>query len=716
MLDMRTLMITFVINSLMNTIVMAIYWRQNRKYYRGISTWLIALALQTTGFLLLGIRGMLPDILTIVFSNFLIASSSLMLFKGLKNFINYKSKDLHNYFIIFIYVLLQYYFTFVHESTSIRIFLISLVTSIMFIQSGKLMLSKSLHKLTQFTKITGIICYVYVLVQLYRSIVEYFIPTVDYMNAGFLATFGQVINQFLTIALVFSFIIMVNNLNLDKRIKFQNDLEEKERKLRNFIDFTSDWEFLILNDGSIDYISPSVERITGYKAQDFLENSALVLDIIHPDDRQNYDNHIHGEQCNLQFRIIDINGGTRWIEHDCKMIYDSKGDSEGRRVSNREITDRKKHEEEMIAAQAKIEDLYNSAPCGYHTIDKNGFIVNINNTELEWLGYKREEVVGKFKLSDITSSQSTAIVEEMFTGLIREGFQNDIRLEFVTKRGDIIPVIINSKAFYDNNNEYLFSLTTVFDRTEINRIEKALIEAQEKANSANQAKSEFLSKMSHELRTPLNAIFTLSGVLSRSLGTKIPEEEHSYLEIIQRSGNNLLELINDLLDISRIEAGRAELLIKNVNLYEVIENMIEMMKPLCAKKNIELNFSPNEEELFVVSDENKLVHIFQNLIGNAIKFTEEGYVTISIAKTNNSVIVSVQDTGIGIDETNLALIFDEFRQADQNITKKYGGTGLGLAIVKKYLELLEGSIIVNSKPGVGSEFIVEIPMNIKNIF
>jgi CheY-like chemotaxis protein len=229
---------------------------------------------------------------------------------------------------------------------------------------------------------------------------------------------------------------------------------------------------------------------------------------------------------------------------------------------------------------------------------------------------------------------------------------------------------------------------------------------------ANKAKSDFLSKMSHELRTPLNAIIALSGVLGRTLASKIPEEDHSYLEVIHRSGNNLLELINDILDISRIESGRVEMEISSFSLNSVILRLIDIMQPLAAKKNIELNCMLSDNELMVVSDKNKLVHILQNLVSNAIKFTDEGRVSISIENTNNSTIISIKDTGIGIDKSSLPYIFDEFRQADQSITRRFGGTGLGLSIVKKYLEMLEGSIQVNSIPGKGSEFVIEIPLDI----
>jgi len=401
MLDMRTLMITFVINSLINTIVMAIYWRQNRKYFSGISWWVLSLVLQTLGFLLLGIRGILPDFVTIVVSNTMIVTASFLLYIGFKQLVSYKDRNIHNYILVIVYFILQYYFTYIQPSGSGRIILISIFTSLMFIQSARLLSSTKKHDLIIFTKTTGIICYIYILVQIYRIVVELITPTADYFNAGFLATIAQLVNQFMTIAIVFSFIIMVNSLNLYNRLKNERKLKESEQKLQSFINNTYDWELWVMNDGKIDYISPSVERITGYKGREFLDDPNLIIDIIHPEDIDKYKNHIHEEKCVLEYRIVNKSGEIHWIEHACQQVFNNDGELNGRHVSNRDITDRKKFEEEINSNHKTIEDLYNNAPCGYHSIDKDGFFMNMNKTELDWLGYHREEVIGKLKLTDI---------------------------------------------------------------------------------------------------------------------------------------------------------------------------------------------------------------------------------------------------------------------------------------------------------------------------
>lgn len=229
-------------------------------------------------------------------------------------------------------------------------------------------------------------------------------------------------------------------------------------------------------------------------------------------------------------------------------------------------------------------------------------------------------------------------------------------------------------------------------------------------DEANRLKTNFLSNMSHELRTPLNSVIALAGVLNRRLARRIPEEEYSYLEVIERNGKHLLSLINDILDISRIEAGHEEVEITTFNANSLIADVAGMIQPQIQQKNIVLLHADSETTLTVSSDATKCRHILQNLIGNAVKFTEEGRVEISTRPRENAIEITVSDTGIGIDETHLAHIFDEFRQADGSTSRKFGGTGLGLAIAKKYANLLGGTISVSSSPGKGSAFTLTLPV------
>ncbi|MDP4126228.1 MAG: response regulator [Bacillota bacterium] len=232
----------------------------------------------------------------------------------------------------------------------------------------------------------------------------------------------------------------------------------------------------------------------------------------------------------------------------------------------------------------------------------------------------------------------------------------------------------------------------------------------EQLNEASRLKTNFLSNMSHELRTPLNSVIALSGVLSRRLANQIPEEEYSFLEIIGRNGKNLLMLINDILDISRIEAGREEIEITKFNVNSLIAEVVTMIQPQADQKNIELLHEPSGSDLFIRSDADKCRHILQNIVGNALKFTEKGKVEITAQQSGNNIEIKVTDSGIGIAADHQQHIFDEFRQADGSTSRRFGGTGLGLAIAKKYSNLLGGTVSVKSTLNEGSEFTISLPL------
>lgn len=242
---------------------------------------------------------------------------------------------------------------------------------------------------------------------------------------------------------------------------------------------------------------------------------------------------------------------------------------------------------------------------------------------------------------------------------------------------------------------------------ELERQKRVLIDA-------NKLKTNFLANMSHELRTPLNSIIALSGVLSRRVKNKIPETEYGYLEVIEKNGRNLLSIINDILDISRIEAGKGEIEVGKYNLNALISEIVNMIMPQAVQKDIDFVHKNSGEIIEIESDADKCAHILQNIISNAVKFTEKGKVEVFAKKNSRTVEVAVIDTGIGISDKNLSVIFDEFQQAEMGTGRRFGGTGLGLAIAKKYATLLKGKILVDSVPGKGSTFTLTLPLSIKN--
>lgn len=227
---------------------------------------------------------------------------------------------------------------------------------------------------------------------------------------------------------------------------------------------------------------------------------------------------------------------------------------------------------------------------------------------------------------------------------------------------------------------------------------------------ASRMKSQFLSNMSHELRTPLNSVMALSRVLMMQAGTKLSAEELNYLDIIERNGKNLLALINDILDLSKVEAGRMDVNPKPFSLRLTLENVVESIAPLAGEKQIEIYREIPDDLPPLESDEIRVSQILQNLVANAVKFTDAGNVTVSVISDPEKVSVRIADTGIGIAENDLPYIFDEFRQVDGTAARRHEGTGLGLAIARKAARMLGGEIAVQSAPGVGSTFTLTLPV------
>jgi signal transduction histidine kinase/HAMP domain-containing protein len=230
---------------------------------------------------------------------------------------------------------------------------------------------------------------------------------------------------------------------------------------------------------------------------------------------------------------------------------------------------------------------------------------------------------------------------------------------------------------------------------------------------ANKHKSEFLANMSHELRTPLNAILGYTELIIDNIYGDVPEMIQEVLERVAKNGRHLLNLINDVLDLSKIEAGRLSLSLDDYSIQDIIQTVFTSVKPLAVEKNLDLKMAVSEVLKTGRGDEQRIAQVILNLLGNAIKFTEKGKVEVAATVSNETFLISVSDTGPGLSETDQKNIFDEFRQADGSSTRAKGGTGLGLSISKKIVEMHGGRIWVDSSLGKGSTFSFTLPIRVE---
>lgn len=236
-----------------------------------------------------------------------------------------------------------------------------------------------------------------------------------------------------------------------------------------------------------------------------------------------------------------------------------------------------------------------------------------------------------------------------------------------------------------------------------------LIRERNRAEEADQLKSAFLATMSHELRTPLNSIIGFTGIILQGLAGPLNKEQEKQLGMVQNSARHLLALINDVLDISKIEAGELNISREPVDVRKAIESVCTTLRKSAEDKGLFLHHDISPDTGFIIGDQRRIEQILINLINNAIKFTEQGYVCVKSSLREKKVYIFVSDTGIGISEEEMKKLFRPFQQIDTGTTRKHEGTGLGLSICKKLVELHGGTITVTSQPGKGSEFTVILP-------
>jgi len=369
---------------------------------------------------------------------------------------------------------------------------------------------------------------------------------------------------------------------------------------------------------------------------------------------------------------------------------------------------------ELSVHSAEVADLYNAAPCGYHSLDEHGVFVEINDTELGWVGYRRHEVVRCKTIYDFLAPGSVAAFQESFLSLKAGNDVKEIELDFVRRDGTILPAVVSATLVRDAAGRFVRSRATVFDNTdrrarerEVARLNVELARRARDAEAASRAKSLFLANMSHEIRTPMNAIIGLTHLLRRSSTDAVQCER---LDKVSGAAEHLLSIINDILDISKIEAGKVKLERAPLDLHALIAQICEWAAGRAVDKQLAIGVElAPDVPVRVLGDATRLRQALLNYVSNALKFTEHGTITLRagvVTDLGGAALVrfEVEDTGVGIDAEAQARLFGAFEQADGSTTRRYGGTGLGLAITRSLANHMGGDVGVSSTLGSGSTF------------
>ncbi|MFN8400260.1 MAG: PAS domain S-box protein [Anaerolineales bacterium] len=479
--------------------------------------------------------------------------------------------------------------------------------------------------------------------------------------------------------------------------------------------------------GEIVYVSPSVTKLLGYSQSEFLGDGWWEIERISGGDVKVEKEYICNAAAGViaadgkpyEHRIRHKDGSWRWL-----MLSDTKGPRDLLIGIGYDITPVKTAEEELEQQRDFAQTLTRQMGQGLTVTDEHGRFEFVNPSYARMLDYESSELIGKTPFDFIFAED----YENLFNAQKKrkEGDVTTYETRLQGRNGKVVYALVTGSPRIVNG-QYKGAITVVTDLTERLTMESQLrqyaedfqqaniqlADARDRALEASYLKSAFLATMSHEIRTPMNAILGMSELL---LDTDLNEEQQEFANVIEASTQNLLAILNDILDLSKIEAGKLSIHPASFNPAELIMDTMKLFRPKAQEKNINISVDvPHDASDMVLGDAGRIRQVLSNLLSNAIKFTERGgavYVTLSSSQIKNVMMTTftVQDTGLGIPDAVKPKLFSPFTQADDSQTRRYGGSGLGLAISKRLVDLMHGEIGFDSLEYKGSTFWFSLPL------
>jgi PAS domain S-box-containing protein len=505
------------------------------------------------------------------------------------------------------------------------------------------------------------------------------------------------------------------SVDITDRIGAEEELVRSREQIRQIIDSARDAFVSIDSEGRIIGWNRQAEDTFGWSYSEAIGNS--LADTIIPD--RDRDDHLtaverfaSGDATSLKRRMELTARHRDGHEFPVEIAISAVRTKTGY-IANaflNDISERRAAEERLKTTLNEISDLYNNAPCGYHSLDPDGVLIRINDTELEWLGYSREEVIGKKNFSELITDEGREVFRERFPQFMEQKRVGDTEFEMVRKDGTTLPVLVSATAVTDDDGNFVMSRSMVFNLTERRRAEKlAQLKAELELRAAELERSnaelaQFAHAASHDLSEPLRTVSSYVQLLASRYRGRLDQDADEFIGFAVEGVAQMQALIDGLLAYST--AGSTDFACEPVDCAEIVWRVLCALERSISESKAEISVEPLPT---VSCDAAHLAEVFQNLISNAIKFAGDKppQIRISAAREPKAWCLTVQDSGIGIEPQHRQRIFDMFRRLHSRQT--FPGTGIGLTICKKIVERQGGGIWVESVPGGGSSFRFTLP-------
>jgi PAS domain S-box-containing protein len=735
-LDNQTVILGYGISTILCLLVIVDVWRLNRQRFQGLGFWLAGYALQIAIITLVAGRGRLPDLFSELLADVLVMVSILWLYMGLERFVVQPSPQTHNYLLLAAFVGVQAYFTFGMPSRAARTTSLSLGMLALYAQCLWLVLRRVDASLRPLTRNASLVFVLYILVSAGRAVaglVSFSRPSS--FPAETLDPLMLLIYQVLVVGLTFALLLFVNARAEQEWQQAEAEARESEARFQTLVQNQGEGTGLIDAAENFVFVNPAAETIFGVPPGGLLglnlRNFTTAEHFEHF--QQSTPEHAAGLRSVDELEIKRPSGEKRQLLVTGTPNFQASGRFVGTFVVFRDITERQQAELALRESERRLRQAQAIAQVGNWEIDLAAQTLWASEEAFRIYGLERvSPFIPLAAAQQQVHPSDRPAMDDALRGLVAGG--RPYNMEFQLLRAhDGARRIVQSRAelVRDAAGHPVKVAGVIQDVTERKEMEAALGEerahlaqrvdertaelrqANAELRRASRMKDEFLANMSHELRTPLTAILGLAESLQMGSYGRLPEKPVEILQMIRQSGQHLLALINDILDLSKIEAGKLELQLAPAAAADICQVSLQFVKQAAHKKHIQLTYRHDPLVRLLVADPRRLKQMLVNLLNNAVKFTpENGAVTLEVTgeATRREVCFTVCDNGIGIPLEKQALLFQPFVQVDGSLARQYEGAGLGLALTRRLAELHGGHVSVESAgTGQGSRFSITLP-------